>query len=98
MEKRLNDNPDLLDLKIREDGSNFSAGERLKLALARELLRDTKILVLDETTAALDRESENGVFELLRGEWRDRTVIFISHRDFNTGVMDRIVKIEPPAC
>ena len=41
---------------------------------------------------------ENGVFELLRGEWRDRTVIFISHRDFNTGVMDRIVKIEPPAC
>ncbi|MBE6398987.1 MAG: ABC transporter ATP-binding protein [Lentisphaerae bacterium] len=93
---RLDENPDLLELKIREDGSNFSAGERLKLALARELLRDTRVLVLDETTAALDHDSEKAVFELLRCEWRDRTVIFISHRDFTPGVMDRIVKITPP--
>lgn len=98
MGKRLDENPDLLELKIREDGSNFSAGERLKLALARELLRNTRVLVLDETTAALDRDSENAVFELLRGEWRDRTVIFISHRDFTPGVMDRIIKIEPSRC
>ena len=94
---RLDENPDLLDLKIREDGSNFSAGERLKLALARELLRqDTRVLVLDEATAALDRESEKKVFELLRGELRNRTVVFISHRDFGEGVMDRIIRIAPP--
>ena len=93
---RVDENPALLDLKIREDGSNFSAGERLKLALARELLRDTKVLVMDEATAALDRDSENTVFALLRGELRNRTVIFISHRDFGEGVMDRVIRIAPP--
>ena len=80
-------------MQIREDGSNFSAGERLKLALARELLRDTKVLVLDEATASLDRESEKTVFELLRGEWKKRSVIFISHREFPDGEMDRVIKI-----
>jgi ABC-type multidrug transport system fused ATPase/permease subunit len=90
---RLDENPELLDLQIREDGSNFSAGERLKLALARELLRDTKVLVLDEATASLDRESEKTVFELLRGEWEKRSVIFISHREFPDGEMDRVIKI-----
>ncbi len=91
--KRLDENPALLDLQIREDGSNFSAGERLKLALARELLRDTRVLVLDEATAALDRESENTFFELLRGEWKKRTIIFISHREFPAGTMDKVIKI-----
>jgi ABC-type multidrug transport system fused ATPase/permease subunit len=90
---RLDENPGLLDLQIREDGSNFSAGERLKLALARELLRDTKVLVLDEATSALDHDSEIKVFELLRDEWQNRTVIFISHRDFAPGTMDRIIEI-----
>lgn len=90
---RLDDNPALLDLQIREDGSNFSAGERLKLALARELLRDTRVLVLDEATASLDHDSEQNFFELLRGEWNQRTVIFISHREFPAGVMDRVIKI-----
>jgi ABC-type bacteriocin/lantibiotic exporter with double-glycine peptidase domain len=65
----------------------------LKLALARELLRDTKVLVLDEATSALDHDSEIKVFELLRNEWQNRTVIFISHRDFAPGTMDRIIEI-----
>ncbi len=93
MEERLAENPDLLDLHIREDGGNFSAGERLKLALARELLRNTKILVLDEATAALDRESERKVLALLHGEWKDYTVLFITHRQFDAGQVDRIVEI-----
>ena len=93
MEERLKDNPDLLDLHIREDGGNFSAGERLKLALARELLRKTRVLVLDEATSALDRESEKKVLSLLHSEWKEYTVLFISHRNFDSGQMDRIIEI-----
>ena len=93
MEERLAENPDLLDMHIREDGGNFSAGERLKLALARELLRNTRILILDEATAALDRESEKKVLALLHGEWKEYTVLFISHRHFDPGQVDRVIEI-----
>lgn len=58
----------------------FSGGEEQKLALARALYKDTKILILDEPAAALDALAESGLYERMLGQIQDRTVLFVSHR------------------
>ncbi len=65
------------------NGTEFSGGERQKLALSRIFYRDAQVIVLDEPTASLDAESEINIFERLEKIYKDRTIIFISHK-FNT--------------
>ena len=67
---------------LEEGANNLSAGQQLRVALARELLRDTDVLILDEPTSALDRESEIVVGEALKRYAGDRTVIIITHREY----------------
>ena len=71
-----------LDRMLEEGANNLSAGQQLRVALARELLRDTDVLILDEPTSALDRESEIVVGEALKRYAGDRTVIIITHREY----------------
>ncbi|MEP7160342.1 MAG: ABC transporter ATP-binding protein [Dermatophilaceae bacterium] len=72
--------PHGLDTDTGHRGSSLSGGERQRVALARGLLRDTPVLVLDEPTAALDPGSEETVMERLRLDDRGRTTIVITHR------------------
>lgn len=66
--------------ELGERGGKLSAGERQRLSIARAILRDTPILVLDEPTASLDAETENQVLKNL-AEWgRDRIVFIVTHR------------------
>lgn len=76
---RIQNFPGGLDGRLEEAGHNFSAGERLRLALARELLRNPDILLLDEVTANLDAAGEQLIWTLLRTEFAEITVIMVAH-------------------
>lgn len=65
---------------VHGQGSNMSLGERQLLALARALMRDTRILVCDEATAALDTETDDYIQRIMHRAFRDRTVLCIAHR------------------
>jgi ABC-type polar amino acid transport system ATPase subunit len=69
-----------LDTRIGENGALLSGGQRQRLAIARAILRDAPILILDEATAALDTESERLVQDALGRLMPDRTTLVVAHR------------------
>jgi ATP-binding cassette subfamily B protein len=83
--------PDGYNTRVREQGRNFSGGQRQRIAIARAILRDAPILILDEPTAALDVEAEAEVMRALDTLIIGRTVILISHRLSTLGRVDQII-------
>ncbi len=79
-----------LDTKLKEQGSNFSGGQRQRLALARAILHDTDIYIFDEATSNIDVESEEDIMEIIRQMAGEKTVILISHRLANVKNSDCI--------
>src|SRR5918911_1953326 len=77
--------------RVREQGKNLSSGQRQRLAIARAILRDTPILLLDEPTASLDVEAEAEVMHALERLVEGRTVLTISHRLSTLGHVDEII-------
>src|SRR5256714_12060118 len=77
--------------RVREQGKNFSSGQRQRLSIARDILRDTPILILDEPTASLDVEAEAEVMHALETLIVGRTVLTISHRLSTLGQVDEII-------
>lgn len=86
--------PDEYETNVREQGNNFSAGQRQRLAIARAILRDTPILILDEPTANLDVEAESEVMHALSKLIVGRTVFTISHRLSTLGNVDEIMVMQ----
>jgi ATP-binding cassette, subfamily B, bacterial len=86
--------PDGYDSIVREQGNNFSAGQRQRLAIARAILRNTPILILDEPTANLDVEAEAEVMHALNTLISGRTVLTISHRLSTLGNVDEILVMD----
>jgi len=72
-------NVDALDSMVVESGSNFSGGEKKRICLARALLRDTDVLILDEPLANLDAETAERIEDLLLSI-KDKTIIVVSHQ------------------
>ena len=69
-----------LDTQVNEKGSNFSGGQRQRLALARALLANRLIYIFDEATSNIDSESEADILSVVEQLTQTKTVIFISHR------------------
>src|SRR5207253_5774063 len=77
-----------------EAGSRLSGGQKQRIALARAILRDPSILILDEFTSQYDAESETLIHRALKEFMRDRTTIMITHRQNSLEIADRIVMID----
>lgn len=86
--------PDGYDTLLDENGSNLSGGERQRLAIARAVLGNPRLLILDEATASLDIETETAIQEALQRLSRGRTTVAIAHRLSTLRNADRLVVLE----
>jgi ATP-binding cassette subfamily B protein len=85
--------PEGYETVVAERGQTFSAGERQRIALARALLADPKVLVLDEPTSALDEENERAIAETLRSALAGRTAIVITHRVSLSRIASQVITL-----
>lgn len=86
--------PQAYDTIVGERGVRLSGGQQQRLALARALLKDPPILILDEATSMFDPEGESDFLRVCRPVFRGRTVILITHRPASLAVADRILRFE----
>ena len=83
-----------LDTLLEENASNFSGGQRQRLALAKALLRNSPVYIFDEATSNIDVESENDIMTQIYTLAKTKTVILISHRLVNVTGADNIYVLE----
>lgn len=86
--------PEGYQTRIGENGSSLSGGERQRLSIARALLKDAPIILMDEATASLDVENETLVQEAISNLVKDKTVLIIAHRMRTVAGADRIVVLK----
>ncbi|WP_229924844.1 ABC transporter ATP-binding protein [Streptomyces sulfonofaciens] len=80
--------------RVGEQGLTLSGGQRQRIALARALLTDPRLLVLDDATSAVDARVEHEIHEALRGATANRTTLLIAHRRSTLGLADRIAVLD----
>ena len=85
------------DTLIGENGARLSGGERQRISIARAILKDAPIILLDEATAALDIENESKIQSALSELIKNKTVLIIAHRMRTVSGADKIVVIQDGA-
>ena len=82
------------DLEIKERGVGLSGGQKQTINLARSLLHDPKILLLDEPTSSMDQGTEKSVVESLKKISEDKTMLIVTHRNPILSIVDRVFVLE----
>ncbi|KAF9528448.1 ABC transporter [Crepidotus variabilis] len=83
-----------LDSAVDDEGSNFSVGQRSLVSLARALVKNSKIIVMDEATASVDYETDRKIQETIARQFADRTILCIAHRLRTIISYDRICVLD----
>ena len=86
--------PDGFETVIGERGMGLSGGQKQRLSIARALLKDAPVLVLDDASSALDMETEQRLIAALNAEHKDKTVITVAHRIASVKECDEIIYLE----
>ena len=79
---------------VEELGSSLSGGERQRMGLARMFLHDSKLVLLDEPTSNLDSLNEGVILKSIYEERKDKTIVFVSHRESTLSHCDRVIHME----
>ncbi|MEZ9925959.1 heme ABC transporter ATP-binding protein/permease CydC [Vibrio breoganii] len=83
-----------LDQWLGDGGRQLSGGEKRRIGIARAVLHNAPILLLDEPTEGLDRSTESQIMSLLEQHYQDKTVVFVTHRLVGLSKMDNVVVLE----
>ncbi|WP_442771202.1 type I secretion system permease/ATPase [Zoogloea ramigera] len=89
-----NTHPEGFDMPIGERGESLSGGQRQAVAIARALLNDPPVLLLDEPSSSMDHQSEEGLKQRLRGFASHKTVILVTHRTSLLDLVDRLIVLD----
>lgn len=81
------------DSMIGQNGVQLSGGQQQKLAIARAIIKDAPIIILDEADSSLDKESDAYLYQIIHQELREKTVIMITHRHGNLECMDHVYEL-----
>ena len=84
----------ILDVKVLERGTNLSGGQKQRLAIARALIRETPVLILDESTSALDSRTEQRLLAGIREKHPGLTLILVTHRIDAASSADHVIVME----
>ncbi len=94
LEKYIASLPKGLKTTVGERGLQVSGGQKQRLGLARALYHNPEVLILDETTSALDSTTEQNILNTISNLKKDKTIIFISHSESFLNICDKIYKVE----
>ena len=86
--------PNGLDMVVSERGQNLSGGQRQSVALARALLTDPPIMVLDEPSSAMDNTTEMRMKQQLKERCKDKTIVLVTHKASILDLVDRLIVID----
>ena len=86
--------PDGYDTVIGEGGASISGGEKQRLSIARAMMKDAPVVILDEATANVDPENERDLMEAIRALTREKTILMIAHRLKTVRHADQILVVD----
>lgn len=85
--------PDKYDSRLQYQGKNLSGGQRQRIAIARALLRSPDVLILDESTSALDKNTQNQIVNNILREYSNKIVIFVTHDPQIMRYVDQVINL-----
>jgi ABC-type multidrug transport system fused ATPase/permease subunit len=94
LKQLVRNHPDGLHLLVAESGTNLSAGERQLICVARAILKESRILLIDEATANVDHATDRMIQQVIADKFRDRTILTIAHRLNTVAKSDRILMLQ----